>query len=142
MSIETTRETMTAYLQALVAREPYAQFFADDVTFTAMGNDDVIQGREAVEQFIRWLHEQAFNARPEIKATIYGDGHASLEAEFVGQHIGEFFDVAASYQFVRVPYAVVYDLRDDKITALRFYMPMNVLMQQIKPTTSPLVATT
>jgi hypothetical protein len=28
MSVEMTRETMAAYIKALVAREPYAQFFA------------------------------------------------------------------------------------------------------------------
>jgi predicted ester cyclase len=140
MSIEMTRETMAGYLQALASRGAFGDYLADDVTFTVMGSGEPVQGREAVEQFIRWFHEQAFDARPEFKATINGDGHATLEAEFVGQHIGEFFGVPASHHQVRVPYAVVYDLRSDKITALRFYMPMNVLMEQITTTTSSALA--
>ena len=141
MTVETTRETMAAYIKALVAREPYAQYFADDVTFTVMGNEgDPIKGRDAVAQFIRWFHQTAFDARPEIKEIFSTDGHACLEAEFVGRHIGEFFGVPASGRDVRVPYTVVYDLHGNKITALRFYMPMNVLMQQIKEPASPMVA--
>jgi len=30
-----------------------------------------------------------------------------------------------------MPYCVVYDLADDKITALRLYFPIDVLLQQI-----------
>jgi hypothetical protein len=102
-----------------------------------MGSGQQVQGSESVAEFIRWFHEVAFDARPEFKATIMADGYATLEAEFVGQHIGEFFGVPASYHSVRVPYAVVYDLVDDQITALRFYMPMNVLMEQISTAVSP-----
>jgi hypothetical protein len=32
---------------------------------------------------------------------------------------------------VRVPYSVVYDLRDDQISALRIYFPMSLLIEQI-----------
>jgi hypothetical protein len=31
----------------------------------------------------------------------------------------------------RVPYSVVYDLRGDRISALRIYFPMSLLMEQI-----------
>jgi steroid delta-isomerase-like uncharacterized protein len=131
MSVETTRETMAGYVKALVERGPYAQYFADDVTFTVMGNEPV-KGRAEVAEFIRWFHEVAFDARPEIEAIFSVDGHACLEAVFVGRHTGEFFGVPASGHAVRVPYVVVYDLRGSKITALRLYMPMNALMEQIK----------
>jgi steroid delta-isomerase-like uncharacterized protein len=140
MSIEITREVMTAYLRALSERGPVGRYFTDDVTFTSMGAGEPIQGRDAVEQFIQWLHQQAFDARPEFKATVVADGQAALEAEFVGVHIGEFFGVPASNHSVRVPYAVVYDLRADKIAALRFYMPMNILMEQIGAAASPALA--
>jgi steroid delta-isomerase-like uncharacterized protein len=136
MSVEQTRATMTAYLQVLVERGPYADYFADDVTFTLMGSDQQVQGRDAVEQFIRYLHEQAFDARPEVKAVIVSDDQAVLEAEFIGEHINDFMGVPASKLSVRVPYAVVYDLRDDKLTALRAYLPMDVLMRQISSVSS------
>jgi hypothetical protein len=144
MSVETTemtRETMAAYIKALVAREPYAQFFAPDVIFTVMGSDDPpIKGRKEVAEFIHWLHTVAFDARPEIKEVFTVGGRACLEAEFVGRHTGEFFGVPGSGNEVRVPYAVVYDLRGNLITALRFYMPMNVLMEQIKAPATPMLA--
>jgi steroid delta-isomerase-like uncharacterized protein len=142
MSLEVTRQVMSAYLQALSERGQLAPHFANDVVFKVMGSGQQVQGRDAVAEFIRWFHEVAFDARPKFKATFVVDGHATLEAEFVGQHIGEFFGVPASYQTVRVPYAVVYDLIDDQITALRFYMPMNVLMEQISTSVSPALAVT
>ena len=131
MSVESTHAVLTAYLDSLVRRDPYAQYFADDVTFTLMGPNQEVKGRDAVEQFIRYLHEQAFDAEPKVKNVIAADGHAALEADFVGTHTGEFIGVPASGKEVRVPYSVVYDLQGDKITALRAYMPMDVLLQQI-----------
>jgi predicted ester cyclase len=139
MSVETTRATMDGYIQALVKRNPYAQFFAPDVTFEVMGNAPV-KGRNEVAEFIRWFHELAFDARPEVKAIFSVDGHACLEADFVGRHTGEFFGVPASGHEVRVPYVVVYDLRGNLITALRLYMPMNLLMEQIKEPAAPMLA--
>lgn len=140
MSVETIRKIMTAYLDALTERGPLAHYFADDAVFKVMGGDQQVQGAEAIESFIVWLHQHAFDARPDFKALIVANDQATLEADFVGQHIGEFFGVPASKHNVRVPYAVVYDLRDEKITELRFYMPMNVLMDQIN-TATPALAT-
>jgi len=131
MSVESTRETMAAYLRVLVQRGPYARYFADDVTFIVMGTGQEVKGRDAVEQFIRFFHEQAFDAEPRVKNTIFADGQAALEADFVGTHIGEFAGVPATGKRVDVPYAVVYDLENDKIRALRAYIPMDVLLQQI-----------
>ena len=131
MSTELTRETLTAYLEMLVQRGPYGQYFSDDVTFTLMGTDQQVRGRAEVEGFIRFLHEQAFDAQPLLRTTVAGDGLAALEADFIGTHIGEFLGLAATGRQINVPYAVIYDLEADKITALRAYMPMDVLMQQL-----------
>jgi steroid delta-isomerase-like uncharacterized protein len=131
MSVETTREAMTGYVRTLVQRGLYATYFADDVTFSVVGTGQEVKGRDAVEQFIRYFHEQAFDAQPKVKNTIVADGQATLEADFVGTHIGEFAGVPVTGKQVNVPYAVVYDLKNDKITALRAYIPMDVLLQQI-----------
>jgi predicted ester cyclase len=131
MSTQQTQETMDAYLRALVDRGPFARYFAGDVTCTVVGTGQDIQGPAAVEGFIRYFHEQAFDARPEIKQTVVADGHAALEADFVGTHTGEFQGVPATGKHVQVPYAVLYDLDGPAITALRIYLPMDVLMQQI-----------
>jgi steroid delta-isomerase-like uncharacterized protein len=134
MSTELTRSTMTAYLRTLVQRGAYGTYFADDVTFTLMGAGQEVKGQSEVEQFIRYFHEQAFDAEPIVKNTVIADGQAALEADFVGTHTGEFLGVAATGRRVNVPYAVLYDLDGEKITALRVYMPMDVLMQQLGAT--------
>ena len=134
MSTEQTQQAMQGYLAMLVKRGPYGQYFTDDVTFTMMGPGQVFKGRAAVEGFIRFLHEQAFDAQPILGGLICGDGQASLEAIFRGTHTGEFFGVAATGRSVEVPYSVFYALRGDKISALRAYMPVDVLMGQLKDT--------
>jgi predicted ester cyclase len=132
MSTELTQQTMQDYLAMLVKRGPYGQFFSEDCTFTLMGAGQVIKGQAAVEQFIRFFHEQAFDAQPEVVTLISGDGQAALEAIFRGAHIGEFLGVGATGRSVTLPYSVLYDLRGDKITALRAYMPIDALMGQLK----------
>ncbi len=78
-----------------------------------------IRGREAVGQFIRWFHQQAFDATPRVKTLVVADRQAALEADFVGRHTGEFFGVAATGREVDIPYCMIYDLAGDQITALR-----------------------
>ena len=132
MSTELTQQTMQGYAALLLKRGPYQQYFSDDVTFTLMGAGQVFKGPAAVEGFIRFLHEQAFDAQPELVSMICGDGQASLEAIFRGKHIAEFMGVSATGRSVEVPYAVFYALRGDKISALRAYMPVDALMGQLK----------
>jgi predicted ester cyclase len=132
MSAQETQQTMQAYLDALSARGDYGRFFAADVTFTLMGPGQTVQGSAAVEQFIRGLHEQAFDAQPVFKHVISGDGQAALEADFVGVHTGEFLGVPPTGRTVRVPYSVIYDLAGSQITALRGYLPIDAILQQLQ----------
>src|SRR5262245_42848536 len=74
MSTELTRETMTGYLRTLVERGAYGAYFTDNVTFTLMGTGQEVKGRSEVEQFIRYFHEQAFDAQPILKNTVVADG--------------------------------------------------------------------
>ena len=131
MSVESTRTVLQDYLECLANRGPYDQYFTDDMIFMVMSTGQEVKGRAAVEQFIRAFHEQAFDAHPEVKTVMIDDGHATVEFNFVGRHIGEFGGVPASGKLVNVPYAAVYDFADDKLTAIRLYMPMDVLIQQI-----------
>ena len=131
MSTELTQQTMQAYGTELIKRGPYGQYFTDDVTFTLMGQGQEFRGAQAVEGFIRLLHEQAFDAQPQLLSMICGDGQASLEAIFRGKHTAEFMGVRATGRSVEVPYSVFYELRGDKIAALRAYMPVDVLMGQL-----------
>jgi steroid delta-isomerase-like uncharacterized protein len=131
MSVETTAETMRSYLDALLARSDFADYFTDDVTWTTVGSDQELQGREPVRDFLIWMHTQAFDAHPKVKTLVAGDGQAALEADFIATHTGEFFGMPATGRSVQVPYCVVYDLNDDKIAALRAYIPMELFAQQL-----------
>ena len=132
MSAETTAETMRSYLDALLARGDFAEYYTDEVTWTTVGADQELQGRQPVQEFLMWMHTQAFDAHPKVKTLVVGDGQAALEADFVGTHTGEFLGMPATSKRVQVPYCVVYDLQDDKITALRAYIPMDLFAQQLK----------
>jgi steroid delta-isomerase-like uncharacterized protein len=131
MSVEATATTMRYYLDALIARGEFADYFTDDVAWTIVGTDQQVQGREPVRDFLTWMHTQAFDARPKVKALVVGDGQAVLEADLVGTHTGEFLGIPATGKTVLVPYCVVYDLQGDKIAALRAYIPMELFAQQL-----------
>jgi predicted ester cyclase len=131
MSFAGTRETMEAYVKSLLSFGDYSSYLADEVTITLMGTDREVKGREAARQFIDFLHQQAFRTDNQVRNLVVGDNIAMAEIEFVGTHIGEFEGIAATNRQVRVPYAVAYDLEDGKITTLRLYFPMQLLLQQL-----------
>jgi steroid delta-isomerase-like uncharacterized protein len=122
---------MRSYLDTLLARGDFADYFTDDVTWTTVGTDQELQGRQPVRDFLIWMHTQAFDAHPKVKTLVIGDGQAALEADFVGTHTGEFLGVPATGKSVQVPYCVVYDLQDGKLAALRAYIPMDLFAQQL-----------
>ena len=125
------RKVMEEYLDALVKRADYPACFTDDVVATIEGTDQRAVGREAAGQLIRYIHEGAFDARPELKNLLVDEGKAAIEADFVGTHTGEFAGIASTGRTVRVPYSVVYDLRGDKISGLRIYFPMGLVIEQL-----------
>ena len=86
---------------------------------------------QAAGELIRYVHETAFDARPELKNLLVDTGKAAIEADFAGTHTGEFAGIQPTGRAVRVPYSVIYDLRDDQISALRIYFPMSLLIEQL-----------
>lgn len=125
------RQVMQDYIDALVKRADFAGYFTDDVVATLEGTDQRAEGRQAAEQLIRYMHEGAFDARPELKNLLTDTGKAAIEADFAGTHTGEFAGIQASGRAVRIPYSVVYDIRGDRISALRIYFPMSMLIGQL-----------
>ncbi|HSS92076.1 MAG TPA: ester cyclase [Streptosporangiaceae bacterium] len=125
------RKVIQEYIDALVKRADYPAYFTDDVVATFEGTDQRAVGREAAGQLIRYVHEGAFDARPELKNLLVDDGKAAIEADFAGTHTGEFAGIPPTGRAVRVPYSVVYDIRGDQISALRIYFPMSLLMEQL-----------
>ena len=132
MSVDATKGTIDAYLDALLNGGDFAQFFTDQVEWTTMETGEQIRGREAVRDFIVALHKELFDAHPKVKTVIVGDGIAALEADFVGTHTGEFAGIAPTGASLRVPYSVVYDLTDDGISALRAYMPVRQIIAELQ----------
>ena len=131
MSSDEVRATLGAYVDALVARGDFSRFYTDDVEASIVGTPQRATGADAVEQMIRFMHEVAFDARPELRNVVVDDGKAAIEADFVGVHIGEFAGIAATQNTVRVPYSVIYDIDGDRIKALRIYMPLQDLLAQL-----------
>ncbi len=131
MSIERTRQTLDAYLKELVSFGDFARYFTDDVVVTFMGTDRVIEGREGARTTITFFHQQAFSSQIDATTILCGEANAMLEARFKGVHVGEFEGVPASHRHVDVRYAVAYDLRGDRISALRLYFPLELLIRQI-----------
>ncbi|MGZ4269062.1 MAG: ester cyclase [Solirubrobacteraceae bacterium] len=132
MSAEQVRETIQAYVEVLLARGDYGRFFADDIEFELMGTGQRTRGAGTAEQAIRFLHEIAFDAAPEVANVLVDDHGAGGEAMFVGTHVGEFSGIPATGNAVRVPYSVFYDVDAGTITALRVYMPIDQLVAQIR----------
>ena len=129
--MSTERQTMQDYLDALVKRDDFPAYFTDDVVASFEGTDQRAAGREAAGQLIRYVHEGAFDARMELKNLLTQPGKAAIEADFVGTHTAEFAGVPPTGRAVRVPYSVIYDLSGDRISALRIYFPMSLLMDQL-----------
>jgi predicted ester cyclase len=125
------RQVMQGYLDALGQRGDFPAYFTDDVIASFEGTDQTAVGRDRAGRLIRFVHESAFDARAELKNLLVDGGKAAIEADFVGTHTGEFAGIQPTGRAVRVPYSVVYDLRDDKISGLRIYFPMSLLVEQL-----------
>lgn len=128
MSVESTREVMTKYLDA---KHSDVSMMAEDVVFTHMATGDEHRGPEAVLQMLNYTYHIAFDAHAETKNLFFAEGKAVLEADFVGKHIGEFAGSSATNKLVRVPLCVVYYLEDDLIKRGRVYFEMPVLLRQL-----------
>lgn len=132
MSLEATTRTVNAYLDTLVQRGDFGQYFTENVVWTTVETGEEIHGREAVRDFIVALHTQFFDAHPELKHVAIADGIAGLEADFVGVHTGEFAGIPPTGANLRIPYSVFYDVNNDGISALRAYMPVSQMIAELR----------
>jgi steroid delta-isomerase-like uncharacterized protein len=128
MSIESTREAITRYLNS---NHSDLSMMAPDVVFTSMATGDEHKGVEALAGMLHYIYHVAFDARAETRSLIVADNQAVLEGDFVGKHIGEFAGVPASGKTVRVPLCVVYDLEGGKIKRGRVYFEVPAFLKQV-----------
>lgn len=127
MSVQETQQVMDRYW----AGGHDLEVVADDVVFTVMASGETFRGRDAVQGMLDTYYRTAFDATPEPRTTVVGDGHAVAEVVFAGRHVGEFQGIPATGREVRVPLCVVYDVDGGAITAGRVYLEVPVLLQQL-----------
>jgi predicted ester cyclase len=132
MSVETSRQTMEGYLDALLHGGDFARYFADDVLWLTPETGEEIRGRDAVRDYIVAFHTRVFDAHPEMKSLVVAEGAACVEADFVGTHTGDFAGIEPTGAKLTVPYCMVYDLDGDTITALRGYLPVAAMAAQLR----------
>lgn len=126
MSVESTRETVMAYLHG-----HDDTIVADDAVFTIMDSGQEHRGRDAVKGMLQYFYSIAFDAEPKTRNLIIADGQAVLEADFVGKHIGDFGGIPATGREVNVPLCVVYDIEDNKIKRGRVYWEFDSFRRQV-----------
>ncbi len=115
MSVETTRETMNAYLLAVLDQGAYARYLAPDVVLTIAGTGQRAKGREPVARLIALVGKEALDGAHELRQLVCEEGRSAVEAEYAhGQEC--------------VPYAAMYRLADDQIREIRLYGPVTGLM--------------
>ena len=128
MSRERTSEVIGRYA---AAEHGDVAVLADDVVFRIMATGDEHRTPAGVKAMLDWFYHVAFDAKAELRHMVVGEGIAVLEADFVGRHIGEFAGVPATGRSVRVPLAVIYDIRDDRIVEGRVYFETPAFLAQV-----------
>ena len=88
-------------------------------------------GPEGVLESLNYIYHVAFDARFELTNLIIEGGIGVTEADFVGEHIGEFAGIPPTHKHVRVPLCVVYEVEDDKIKRARIYFEMPAMFEQL-----------
>ena len=125
MSVERTREVMMQYWHA----DDFSKI-DENAVYTLIGTGQEARGREAILQFLHNLYHVAFEAQASVTNTVIEDGKACFEAEFVGKQLSEFAGIAPTGKAVRIPFCVVYDLANERITQARIYFETDALRRQ------------
>lgn len=127
MSDQQTREALTRYLES---NHQDLSMMTDSVIFTNMATGEEHIGREAVREMLDFVYRVAFDGHAETRNLIVENDRAVLEATFVGIHKGAFAGVPATGREVRVPLAVIYDMKDGRIDRGRVYFEVPAFLAQ------------
>lgn len=129
MSAQPNRAALTRYLES---NHSDLTMMAEDVIFTNMATGEEHAGREAVREMLEFVYHGAFEGHAETRNLIVDGDRAVLEATFVGTHKGDFAGVPATGREVRVPLAVIYDMKDGMITRGRIYFEVPAFLAQVR----------
>lgn len=113
---ESNRRLMRDYFGVMSAGGDIARFFSQDVTWINMESGEQFTGPAAVRDYITALHTRLFDATSHGRSLDVTDAHAFLEGDFTG-----------TWTDLRVPFCLVYDVGDGRITAMRLYMSFGSL---------------
>jgi steroid delta-isomerase-like uncharacterized protein len=128
MSGENTREVISKWIDS---EHTDTSVLADDVVFTTMNTAEEDRGPEGVLESLNYIYHVAFDGRFELRNLIVDGGIGVAEADFVGEHIGEFAGIPPTHKQVRVPLCVVYEVEDEKIKRARIYFEMPAMFEQL-----------
>jgi hypothetical protein len=124
MSVASTRAVMMQYWE-----NDDMSILDDHAIFTVMGTGQEARGREAVQQLQHSFYHEVFEAEARLKDLLIAEDQACFEAEFVGRQVREFAGIAPSDREICVPFCVVYELANDRITRGRIYFETDALRQ-------------
>jgi hypothetical protein len=121
VSIAVTQSAMDRYFAAMNAEEDFSEFFEEGVTWLMVDSGQEVRGPEAVRNYIMELHSRMLSG--DQGELVLADGHAFLEGNGVN---------AAENGGPGLSYCLVYDLRDDRISAMRCYGNLAHLMPAVE----------
>lgn len=127
-----TRAAVDAHLAALRGGGDCGTGLAAGAELTIVETGEVTRGRAAVAALLAYLHRTAFDSPPAVATVVAGTDRVMIEAEFTGQHTGEFAGIPPTGRRVALHYAVAYDVAAGTIRAVRFYFPMDALVRQLR----------
>lgn len=126
------QQNRAALMRYLESGHRDLSMMADDVIFTNMATGEEHAGREAVREMLEFVYHGAFEGHADTRNLIVDGDRAVLEATFVGTHKGEFAGAPATGREVRVPLAVIYDMKDGMITRGRVYFEVPAFLAQVR----------
>jgi hypothetical protein len=112
---------MDRYFAAMGAEEDFSQFFEEDVTWLMVDSGHEVRGAVSVRDYILKLHSrmQGGHQRPLVVA----ERHAMLEGHSVNAGDGNELGLA---------YCLIYDVSEDRISAVRCYGTLARLMPGVQ----------
>lgn len=129
MSVESSRETMTEYLLALLDEGAFTRYLAPDVTLALVGTGQEARGREAVGRMLAHVYQEGFDGTHELRQLMCEGRQAVVEARLTGKHVDQFAGICPTGREASLPYVAMYRLAHDLIEEIRLYVPMDVFLE-------------
>jgi len=117
VSVSATQRVIDRYFKAMGAGEDFSRFFDDEVTWLMADSGQVVRGPGPVRDYILDLHSRMLTGQQ--RPLVVTDGHAFLEGYSINAGDGNGAGLA---------YCLVYDVSDDRISAMRCYGTIADLM--------------